>query len=243
MPIANATPVYHNYFVRHLQGKDLADFSENLELIEMPLGMKIYDPDTEIKHVYFPETSIVSIVTTTQNGSGVETAIVGKEGIAGVETVLSGGSVPREAVVQLAGFGYRVKTEIFRSYFVDNSVFAAQVLRYLCPFITQIAQNSACLCYHPIEKRLARWLLMFHERADRDELRLTQEFIALMLGVHRQNLNKSVGKLQKDNLIKYWRGRIQIIDRKGLLKASCECYEIIQNAFADYLQDLEKISQ
>lgn len=235
-------PVRGNYFIHYLGGK-LPEFSENLERVEMPLGMKIYDPDAEIRYIYFPETSIISIVTMIQNGSGVETAIVGKEGFSGVETVLSEKSVPREAMVQLAGFGNRIKTEIFKKFFVENEIFAARVLHYLYPFITQIAQNSACLCYHPVEKRLARWLLMFHERADRDELRLTQEFVALMLGVHRQNLNKSFNNLQKEGLISYCRGRIEIVDREGLLGASCECYAIIQDAFANYLTQAEKFSR
>jgi CRP-like cAMP-binding protein len=232
--------VTQNYFIRCLKDKECADFEPHLELIEMPLEMKIYDPNEQISYIYFPETSIISIVTLLENGSGVETSIVGREGFSGVETILMENAVPREAMVQLGGYGYRMKVESFRKLFAENKIFAQQILHYLYPFITQIAQNSACLCYHPIEKRLARWLLMFHERAQTDELKLTQEFIAMMLGVHRQNLNKSVGKLQQEKLISYNRGNIRIVDRDGLLGFSCECYGIIRKAFDGYLDRPEK---
>lgn len=233
---------FNNYFIRSLSPEDVKELDACLEPIEMQLGMKIYDPYCEITHVYFPETSIISIVTLLQNGNGVETAIVGKEGFSGVETILSENAVPREAMVQLGGTGYRAKTADFKRLFEKHKSFSEQVLLYLYPFITQIAQNSVCLCYHPIEKRLARWLLMFHERAVGDELKLTQEFISLMLGVHRQNLNKDINKLQKENLISYNRGRITILNRQGLLETSCECYEVIKTAFAGYLRQIEESS-
>lgn len=232
-----------NYFIKCLFEKEFKELNSCLEPVEMPLGMKIYDPYAKITHIYFPETSIISIVTYLESGSGVETSIVGYEGFSGVETVLHENVVPREAMVQLGGDGHRMKVEDFRRLFNDNRLFAQHVLHYLYPFITQIAQNSACLCYHSIEKRLARWLLMFHERAASDVLKLTQEFIAMMLGVHRQNLNKSLNKMQTDNLISYHRGTINIIDREGLLAASCECYEVIKNSFDGYLRRTEKITQ
>jgi CRP-like cAMP-binding protein len=233
---------FKNSFIQTLSAQDVEDLCSCLESVEMPLGMKIYDPYCEIKHIYFPETSIISIVTLLQSGNGVETAIVGKEGFSGVETILAENGVPREAMVQLGGMGYRAKVSDFKHLFEKNKTFSEQVLRYLYPFVTQIAQNSACLCYHSIEKRLARWLLMFHERAASDELQLTQEFIAMMLGVHRQNLNKNINKLQQENLISYNRGRIRILSRAGLLESSCECYEVIKTAFAGYLRQSENFS-
>lgn len=240
MPKDSENKIYNNRLVRCLSENESKQFNSLLEPVEMPLGMKIYDPHAEITHVYFPETSIISIVTLLQSGSGVETAIVGSEGFSGVETILSENAVPREAIVQLSGTGHRMKIDKFKKLFAENKLFSQNVLHYLYPFITQIAQNSACLCYHPIEKRLARWLLMFHERAATDELKLTQEFIAMMLGVHRQNLNKSLNKLQENNLISYNRGRIRIVNRSALLDVSCECYEIIRSSFENYLQRVEK---
>lgn len=227
---------FANYFIKCLLKKRFEGFDSCLEPVEMPLGMKIYDPYAEIKHIYFPETSIISIVTLLENGSGVETSIVGREGFSGVETILHENAVPREAMVQLGGDGHRMKVEDFRRLFKENRLFTEHVLHYLYPFITQIAQNSACLCYHSIEKRLARWLAMFHERAASDELKLTQEFIAMMLGVHRQNLNKSLNKLQTQQLISYHRGTVNITDRQGLLAAACECYEVIKTSFDSYLE-------
>ncbi len=224
-----------NLFLNNLSPPEMKTIEHHLEAVEMPLGMRIYNPFEEIKHIYFPDTSIISIVTLLESGSGVETGIVGKEGFSGIETVLLGNSVPREAMVQLGGDGYRMKVEDFRSVFGDSRKFSAKVLHYLYAYITQIAQNSVCLCYHPIEKRLARWLLMFHERATSDELQLTQEFIALMLGVHRPNLNKSISGLQKKNFISYHRGCINILDRDGLESISCECYKVIKHDFDRYL--------
>ncbi len=226
-----------NLFLRNLPTDTRRKIENCLESVAMPLGMEIYQPYEDIKYVYFPETSIISVVTQLQNGSGVETGIVGKEGFSGIEIVLGENCSPREAMVQLGGVGFRMKTEAFRTFFGGDQKFSALVLRYLYAFITQIGQNSVCLCYHPIKNRLARWLLMFHERAATDELKLTQEFIALMLGVHRPSLSKHTGELQNKKLISYNRGLISILDREGLKNAACECYDTIKHDFDKYLQN------
>ena len=200
----------------------------NLVTVEMPLGKVIYRPDEPINHAYFPETSVISVVTYLENGNCVETGIIGNDGVSGTETVLDQDSSPREAMVQLAGDGYRMKVEKFRELFSSEEIFKKLVLHYVYNFIAQISQNPACLCYHRVEQRLARWLLSFEDRAASNELGLTQEYIAVMLGVHRPSVSKSAAKLQERGLINYNRGKIKILDRPGLEKTACECYEVIR---------------
>lgn len=202
--------------------------SANLEFVEMPLGQKIYAPGERILHAYFPETSVISVVTYLENGSCVETGIIGKEGVSGTETVLNRDSSPREAMVQLGGVGRRMRIENFRALFASEETFRELVLQYVYNFIAQISQNPACVCYHRVEKRLARWLLSFQDRAASDELNLTQEYIAVMLGVHRPSVSKCAARLQEMGLINYKRGKIKILDRDGLRRVSCECYEVIK---------------
>lgn len=216
-----------NYILNSLPPEVYEKIAPLLEPVEMPHAETIYQPYKKIEHIYFPENSVISIVTNLENGSCVETGIIGNDGLSGTETILTEDASPREAMVQLAGFGNRLKVEDFQTLFNSEKVFAKRVMRYVYSFIGQISQNPACLCFHTIEKRLARWLLMFHDRADRDEMLLTQEFIAVMLGVHRPSVTKFAGKLQEMNLIRYNRGKITILDRPGLLQISCECYETI----------------
>ena len=197
---------------------------EKLELVEMPLTKLLYHPHEKIEHVYFPETSVISIVTMLSDGRGVEAGIIGKEGMTGVFAAFGEDVSPREATVQLGGAGWRLNVTDFREGFEENKDFRCEVLHFVYAFVAQISQNAACICYHRIEQRLARWLLMFDDRAPENTLELTQEFIAQMLGVHRPSVSKSAGEPQKMNLIKYNRGTIEILDRKGLESLACECY-------------------
>lgn len=210
----------------------------HLKPVEMPLGQKIYAPGEKISHVYFPETSVISIVTYLENGDCVETGIIGKEGVSGTETVLNRDSSPREAMVQLEGVGSRMKVEKFRELFASEEIFRKIVLQYVYNFIAQISQNPACLCYHNVEKRLARWLLSFQDRAASDDLKLTQEFIAVMLGVHRPSVSKCAARLQEKGLINYKRGKVKILDRAGLLNVACECYEVIKEFSFSFEQEV-----
>lgn len=194
----------------------------------MPVGQMIHHPHEKITHVHFPETCVISIVTYLENGSCVETGIIGNDGMSGIEILLGENSSPREAVIQHTGFGKKMKVEKFKEFYEANLFSPPILMRYVYSFIGQISQNPACLAYHKTEKRLARWLLMFQDRAGGDELKLTQEFIAVMLGVHRPSVSKCAAELQKQNLINYNRGQIKILDRDGLIQASCECYRAIK---------------
>lgn len=228
-----------NLILRSLPVEIYRKAEAHLEFVKMPLGQTIYHPCENISHAYFPETSVISVVTYLENGSCVETGIIGNDGVSGTETVLDQDSSPREAMVQLAGDGYRMKVENFRELFSSEEIFKKLVLHYVYNFIAQISQNPACLCYHRVEQRLARWLLSFEDRAQSNELNLTQEYIAVMLGVHRPTVSKCAAKLQETGLINYNRGKITILDRPGLMKAACECYKVIKN-FSDLFD--QKIS-
>ncbi len=197
---------------------------------DLPLTQFLYNQGGKIEHIYFPETSVVSIVTNLSNGNAVETGIIGKEGVAGAYVILGSDTSPSEATIQLAGEILCMTADDFKMFFAEEISFQQKVLQYLYLFIAQISQNSVCLCHHLVEHRLARWLLMFQDRADSDKLNLTQEFIAQMLGVHRPSVSKNANKLQQLGLIKYNRGKIAISDREGLENFSCECYETLKNS-------------
>ncbi|HXG82540.1 MAG TPA: Crp/Fnr family transcriptional regulator [Pyrinomonadaceae bacterium] len=215
-----------NLFLKFLPEDEYQRFLPDLELTKFARGEKIYLPDEKIEYVYFPNNLVASVVANLENGSTIETGVIGKDGIVGVEIVLSEDAASREVNIQLAGECFRLKSEIFKAAFERSSFVRKQVLRYVGSYISQISQNSACLSFHEIEQRLSRWLLMFHDCSASDELKLTQEFIALMLGVHRPSVSKSANKLQEKGFISYNRGKITILNRKGLEDYSCECYEV-----------------
>ena len=225
--LASAETQTRNSILQSLVDEKYQKILPHLEWLEMPLGQRIYQPDEKITHIYFPETSVISVVTILENGNCVETGIIGNEGMSGTEIVLAEDSSPREAIVQHRGVGRRIKVDKFREFYDSDRILAKSVVKYIYSFIGQISQNPACLCFHSVEKRLARWLLMFQDRTGGDKLELTQEFIAVMLGVHRPSVSKCAAKLQEQGLIVYNRGKIKISDRPGLLKTSCECYQTI----------------
>ena len=221
-----------NYILRSIDEDFFDEFAEKLEKVEMPLADILHNPLEKIEYVYFPETSVISIVTLLENGNGVESGIIGREGISGTSVIMGEDYSPRESTVQLGGEGWRMRTDDFRYFFEKNDSFRRLVLHYIYAFIAQISQNAVCLCYHVIEQRLARWLLMFDDRTDLEELHLTQEFIAQMLGVHRPSVSISAKKLQDQGLISYNRGTMVLLDRKGLEEFTCECYDTINMALS-----------
>ncbi len=228
-----------NFILRSLSEKTFSDCESDLERVEMPLTKLLYQPWATVSHVYFPETSVISVVSTLENGSGVESGVIGKEGVLGAMSIFAREIALAEATVQLGGDGWRMNISAFKNLFDNDQVFRKIVLSYVFTFVAQITQNSVCLCYHTVEKRLARWLLMFQDRADSEKLILTQEFIAQMLGVHRPSVSKNAKKLQSLDLIQYGRGVVKILDRKGLESYACECYEAIKKV-AVFCDETEK---
>lgn len=226
----------NNRILNNLSESEFAEISLKLTKTEVDLGDILVYPQEQIKKVFFPETSVVSIVTILENGTGVESGIIGREGVSGAGVILTEKVAFSEATIQLGGTGYYMEVDDFRDFFDRNETFKKIIFNYIHSFISQISQNAACLCHHTIEKRLARWLLMFNDRSHRQKMEMTQEFISQMLGVHRPSVSKSANKLQKAGLIKYNRGMIEIVDRKGLEDFSCECYRIINSTLSRYIR-------
>lgn len=221
------TAISNNSILEKLPKEIFSEIKPYIEEVEMPLSEILYRPHEKIDYIYFPETSVISIVTCLENGETVEAGIIGKEGVAGASIIFADDISPTEATTQLGGVGQRMKISDFKNFFDEKKEFRNAVLYYVYSFIAQISQNSACLCYHTIEKRLARWLLMFSDRAESNKLVLTQQFIAQMLGVQRPSVSMNAGKLQERGLINYNRGVIKIIDRTGMQNLACECYKEI----------------
>lgn len=217
-----------NHLLEALSKADLTRFSSELELIQMPLGQVLYESGEKLNYVYFPTTSIISLLYVMENGSSAEIAVVGNEGILGISLFMGGETTPSRAVVQSAGYGYRLKAQLLKDEFNRTGPTMRLLLRYTQALITQMAQTAVCNRHHSIDQQLCRWLLLSLDRLETDELTMTQELIANMLGVRREGVTEAAGKLQKLGLINYSRGRIKVIDRPGLEAKCCECYKVVK---------------
>jgi CRP-like cAMP-binding protein len=202
-----------------------------LEPVEMPLGEVLYPPNEPITHVYFPNRGTVSIICQFEDGKSVEAGMVGNEGMFGVCVFLGSVTAPLEAVVQLPGDALRMRADMLVEEFKRGEHLQDLLLRYTQAFIIQIAQTAACNRAHPLNGRLARWLLMCQDRAQSIELQLTHEFISIMLGTRRAGVSEAAGKLQDEGMIRYRRGHVTILDQQGLEAHSCECYRIVKHEF------------
>lgn len=226
-----------NQILSKLPAEEYEHLSPYLEPLTLSLGDILYYPQDPVTHVYFPNRGTLSVVSTFENGGGVEVGVVGNEGMFGLNVVLGSVITPHEAMVQLPGDGLRAPSDLIKREFKRGGLLHDLLLRYTQALIIQISQAAACNNSHPLEGRLARWFLMSHDRAMTDELELTHEFIAIMLGTRRAGVTVAAGKLQDEGVIKYKRGHIQIVDRAGLEKISCECYRIVKKEFDRLLSD------
>jgi CRP-like cAMP-binding protein len=199
--------------------------------VSFKLGEVVYESGGQMNHIYFPTTAIVSLLYMMENGSSAEMGMAGKEGLIGVALFMGGNSMPNRAVVQSAGRAVRMKAKVLREEFSRGGEFQRLLLRYTQALITQMSQTAVCNRLHAIEQQLCRWLLLSHDRLDSDELVMTQELIANMLGVRREGVTAAAGRLQEQGLIRYVRGRIQILDRRGLEAAVCECYKVVKDEY------------
>ena len=204
----------------------------------MPLGHVLYESGDEMRHVYFPTTSIVSLLYVMENGSSAEIAIVGNEGIVGISLFMGGESTPSRAIVQSAGRAFRVASKLLKDEFRRAGPVQHVLLRYTQALITQMSQTAVCNRHHTVEQQLCRWLLMSLDRLASNELTMTQELIANMLGVRREGVTESAGKLQKLGLIEYSRGHIKVLDRPALEAHACECYQVVKTEFERLLPAL-----
>ena len=202
-----------------------------LECVDMPLGQVLYESGIALSYVYFPITSIVSLLYVMENGASAEIAVVGNEGIVGISLFMGGESTPSRAVVQSAGVGCRLKAPLMKAEFDRAGPVLHLLLRYTQALITQMAQTAVCNRHHSLDQQLCRWLLLSLDRLQGEELVMTQELIANMLGVRREGVTEGALKLQKAGLIRYSRGHITILDRKGLEGRTCECYAVVKREY------------
>ncbi len=209
-----------------------------LEPVDLPLGLVLYESGRTLGHVYFPTTAIASLMFILEDGSSTETAVVGNEGVVGVSLFMGGGSTPSRGIVQGAGRGYRLAARALMEAFELNGAVTRLMLRYTQALITQMAQTAACNRHHTLEKQLCRWLLLRVDRLAGNELVVTQELIASMLGVRREGVTEAALKLQAAGLIRYSRGHVTLLDLPGLERRSCECYAVVTNEYRRLLPDL-----
>ncbi len=217
---------------------DLALLMPHLELVPMAPGQMLYEPGSQMRHAYFPTTSIVSLHYVTESGASAETAGVGNEGMVGISLFMGGDTTSSSAVVQMAGHAYRVDRHVLKQEFDRASVLQRLLLRYTQALMTLMAQSAACNRHHTVEQQLCRWLLLTMDRMPPGELVMTQELVAGMLGVRRESVTDAAGRLQGKGYIRYRRGHISVLDREGLEGRACECYSVVKKEIDRLLSDV-----
>ncbi|MEQ1531895.1 MAG: Crp/Fnr family transcriptional regulator [Methylococcales bacterium] len=220
---------HQNYLLDTLPEIELNRLLPSLELVSMPLGNVLYESGEKLRYAYFPITCIVSLLYVTENGASAEIAVVGNEGIVGIALFMGGQTMPNRAVVQSAGYAYRIKEfPLIQEFEQQNGVLLHLLLRYTQVLITQMAQTAVCNRHHSVDQQLARWLLLSLDRLSSNELVMTHELIANMLGVRREGVTEAAGKLQKTGIINYQRGHITVLNRPTLEARACECYQVVK---------------
>jgi CRP-like cAMP-binding protein len=217
-----------NRLLAALPATDLLRLLPHLERVLLPLGAVIYESGGEQAHVYFPASGIVSLLYVMKDGAAAEIAVVGNEGVVGIALFMGGQTTPSRAVVQSAGSAWRVEAAAIKAEFARGGALQRLLLRYTQALITQMTQTAVCNRHHLLEQQLCRWLLLSLDRLPSNQLVMTQQLIANMLGVRREGVTEAAGRLQADGLIDYSRGRINVLDRARLEKRACECYAVVR---------------
>ena len=220
-----------NHLLAALPAADYARLLPDLEFIPMPLGWAVYESGDQLHYLYFPTTSIVSLLYVMESGASAEIAITGNCGLVGISLFMGGETTPSRAVEQSDGNGYRLKASVLKREFALGGNLQHLALRYTQALLTQMAQTAVCNRHHALDKQLCRWLLLSLDRLQGNELLMTQELIANMLGVRREGVTEAAGKLQADGLIHYGPGHIEVLDRAKLEKCVCECYAVVKKEF------------
>jgi CRP-like cAMP-binding protein len=242
----NVAPCYapprRNHLLDALPKGEYEQLRDYMDLVRLPLGKALYEPGEELSHAYFPTTAIVSLLHVMENGASAEIAVVGNEGIVGIALFMGAKSVPNRAVVQSAGHAYRLKGWALKHEFARfggqaDRVLQPLLMRYVMALLTQMAQTAVCNRHHTVDQQLCRWLLLSLDRLPSNELHMTQELVANMLGVRREGVTEAAGHLQRAGLIHYSRGRITVLDRPGLEARVCECYEVVRKEFQRLLPE------
>ena len=227
-----------NHLLAALPVADYERLLPALEPVTLPLGMVLYESGGALAYVYFPTDSIVSLLYVMQDGASAEIAVTGYEGLVGIALFMGGETTPSRAVVQSAGSGYRLKAAFLKNEFDNGGALQHLALRYTQALITQMAQTAVCNRHHLVEQQLCRWLLLSLDRLPSNELTMTQELIANMLGVRREGVTEAAGRLQKAGLIEYSRGHIVVTDRAKLEARVCECYAVVKKEYDRLLTHL-----
>jgi CRP-like cAMP-binding protein len=226
-----------NHLLAALPAAAWQRWQPQLEWVAMPLGQVLYESGQALSHVYFPSTAIVSLLYVMENGASAEIAVVGNEGLVGIALFMGGDTTPSRAVVQSAGVGWRLRAAEAKTEFEHSGPVMHLLLRYTQALITQMAQTAVCNRHHTLDQQLCRWLLLSLDRLTGNELTMTQELIANMLGVRREGVTEAALGLQRSGLIRYARGRISVLDRAGLEAGACECYAVVKREYDRLLPD------
>ena len=226
-----ATKPRDNRLLAALPDAEWARWLPQLEPVDMPLGKVLYESGSKLTHVYFPTTSIVSLLYVMEDGASAEIAVVGHEGIVGISLFMGGETTPSRAVVQSAGLAFRLKANVMMQEFNRAGPVLHLLLRYTQALITQMAQTAVCNRHHSLDQQLCRWLLLSLDRLHSNEIVMTQELIANMLGVRREGVTEAAGNLQQAGLIRYRRGHITVLDRARLEQRTCECYAVVRREY------------
>ncbi|WP_151448938.1 Crp/Fnr family transcriptional regulator [Lacisediminimonas profundi] len=229
-----------NHLLAALLDAEFDRLAPDLELIPMLLGDVLYESGGKLQYVYFPTTAIVSLHYELENGGSSEIAGVGNEGVLGISLFMGGDTTPSRAIVQTGGHGYRLRAQVLMDEFNRAGPVMRLLLRYTQALITQMSQTAVCNRHHSVEQQLCRWLLLTLDRLPSNELTITQQLIANMLGVRREGVTEAAGKLQASGLIRYRRGHITVLNRAGLERQVCECYEVVKKEFARLLSDVRR---
>ncbi|WP_301101642.1 Crp/Fnr family transcriptional regulator [Propionivibrio sp.] len=228
-----------NHLLAALPASEFELISPHLELVPLPLGHMLYEPGGQLQHGYFPTTAIVSLHYVMESGASAETAGVGNEGLVGISLFMGGDTTPSSAVVQTAGHAYRLERHKLLQEFNRGGLLQRLLLRYTQALLTQMAQTAVCNRHHSLEQQLCRWLLLTLDRLPSNELVMTQELVASMLGVRREGITEAAGNLQRAGLISYRRGHIAVTDRTGLEAHACECYAVVSKELKRLLSDVQ----
>jgi CRP-like cAMP-binding protein len=230
----------NNHLLAALPKTEFERLQPNLTLVPLPLGEALYESGVALRHVYFPIDSIVSLLYVMGDGSSAEIAVVGNDGLIGISLFMGGDTTPSRAVVQSAGHAYRLEPQMLKSEFMRAGAMQHVLLRYTQALLTQMAQTAVCNRHHSLDQQLCRWLLLSLDRLPTNELVMTQELIANMLGVRREGVTEAARKLQEAGLIQYSRGRIAVLDRAGVEARACECYAVVKRESDRLLPELPK---
>jgi len=227
-----------NHLLAALPASEFDRIAPDLQLVSLKLGEALYESGGQLQHVYFPTDSIVSLLYVMEDGASAEIAVVGNEGILGISLFMGGETTPSRAVVQSAGHGYRLPAQKLKQEFNRAGPMMHLLLRYTQALITQMSQTAVCNRHHSVDQQLCRWLLLSLDRLPSDELTMTQELIANMLGVRREGVTEAAGKLRAAGIIDYSRGHIKVKDRRKLEQHVCECYAVVKKEFDRLLSDI-----